>query len=573
MKLLRTPHVWLGLSAIVIFIFLLVNTQAIDLEQHDQFSSELRRVNELDAVITQNMLKSRFGLLTNYDPLVRDLAELKEIQSKLAQLPSFIDDSGQQQFNDSLEEYRQIITQKERFLGDFKSRYAIYKNSLSYILLVSTTLAQNSSLNDSDPQLQAELNSLMQHLLIYNSTSDDQISSQITPLREQISAKQAQYQPRLDEMGLNLAQIMSHSEVILTVKPQLDRTIEEISLLPTAQAGERLIKVYHYHYQRAVQNTNFYRFVLYLFSLAVLGYVASVIIMRLRKAEQVLALYNDSLEKQVSQRTAQLAKANEEIRILNQGLQSENLRLGAELNISRQLQQMLLPSQDELREIDGLDIAGFMEPADEVGGDYYDVLQYDGHVKIGIGDVTGHGLESGMLMLMTQTAVRTLLISEERNPARFLNILNRTIYDNVQRMQADKSLSLALLDYDGHGHVRLSGQHEELIVVRQGGKVELIDTMNLGFPVGLDDDIADFVDETLIKLEAGDGVVLYTDGITEAENIAGEQYGLERMCEILSRHWQQSADGIKQALIDDLHEYIGRQTVFDDITLLVLKQK
>ncbi len=573
MKFLRTPHFWLGLSSLVFLIFLLVNTQAVDLEQHDQFSRELRRVNELDAVITQNMLKSRFGLITNYDPLVRDLAELKQIQSDLAQLPSFIDHSGQQQFNNTLEEYGQIITQKERFLGDFKSRHAIYKNSLSYILLISTTLAQNSSLNDSDPQLMRELNSLMQHLLIYNSTSDDQISSQIGLLREQINTKQTQYQPRLDEIGLNLPQIMSHSEVILTVNPQLDRTIEEISLLPTAQAGERLIKVYHYHYQRAVQSSNFYRFVLYLFSLAVLGYVASVIIMRLRKAEQLLAQYNDNLEKQVSQRTTQLAKANEEIRMLNEGLQTENLRLGAEINISRQLQQMLLPSQAELGDIDGLDIAGFMEPADEVGGDYYDVLEYNGHVKIGIGDVTGHGLESGMLMLMTQTAVRTLLISEERNPARFLNILNRTIYDNVQRMKADKSLSLALLDYSPSGHVRLSGQHEELIVVRQGGKVELIDTMNLGFPVGLDDDITDFVNEILIKLEEGDGVVLYTDGITEAENMEKEQYGLERMCEILSRHWHQSAEGIKQAIIDDLHQYIGLQTIFDDITLLVLKQK
>jgi len=266
-------------------------------------------------------------------------------------------------------------------------------------------------------------------------------------------------------------------------------------------------------------------------------------------------------------------EAAQEISVRNERLKAENLRLGAELDINRQLQQMLLPSQDELRSIDGLDIAGFMEPADEVGGDYYDVLQHNGHVKIGIGDVTGHGLESGMLMLMTQTAVRTLLTSGERDHARFLNILNRTIYDNVQRMEANKSLSLALLDYHHSGHLRLSGQHEELIIVRQGGQVELIDTMDLGFPIGLDDDITEFVHETLIKLESGDGVVLYTDGITEAENVAGEQYGLERMCAVLSGHWHKSANAIKQAVIDDLHEHIGQQTVFDDITLLVLKQQ
>ena len=275
----------------------------------------------------------------------------------------------------------------------------------------------------------------------------------------------------------------------------------------------------------------------------------------------------------IKQHTTELAHANEEINVLNKRLKAENLRLGAELEVTRRVQEMILPTQEELEQIQGLDMASFVKPADEVGGDYLDVLQHNGHVKIGIGDVTGHGLESGMLMLMTQTAVRTLLTSNETDPTRFLNILNRTIYDNVQRMQANKSLSLSLLDYHPSGHMRLSGQHEELIIVRQGGQVELIDTMDLGFPIGLDDDITDFVDQALIKLEPGDGIVLYTDGITEAENIEGEQYGIERMCAALSRHWHKEADAIKQGVIDDLHQHIGQQTVFDDITLLVLKQK
>jgi sigma-B regulation protein RsbU (phosphoserine phosphatase) len=97
-----------------------------------------------------------------------------------------------------------------------------------------------------------------------------------------------------------------------------------------------------------------------------------------------------------------------------------------------------------------------MQPADEVGGDYYDVLSYDGRVKIGIGDVTGHGLESGVLMIMVQTAVRTLLENNETDPVKFLSVLNRTIYHNIQRMNIDKSMSIALLDYE-EGKLRLSG--------------------------------------------------------------------------------------------------------------------
>ena len=88
------------------------------------------------------------------------------------------------------------------------------------------------------------------------------------------------------------------------------------------------------------------------------------------------------------------------------------------------------------------------------GGDYYDVLVENGQVKIGIGDVTGHDLESGVLMLMVQTTVQALLLACIDNPEKFLNIINRTIYKNVQRMETDKNLTLSLLDYqEGHtGH-------------------------------------------------------------------------------------------------------------------------
>ncbi|NJS41853.1 SpoIIE family protein phosphatase, partial [Candidatus Gracilibacteria bacterium] len=188
---------------------------------------------------------------------------------------------------------------------------------------------------------------------------------------------------------------------------------------------------------------------------------------------QVVAAFNKIAEA--------LVMANQEITVLNDRLKAENTRMSAELEVTRKIQQMLLPKDRELHEVSGLDIAGFMESADEVGGDYYDVLQQDGRVKIGIGDVTGHGLESGVLMIMVQTAVRTLLAYNEPDPVRFLSAVNRAIYDNVQRMKSDKNASLALLDYE-EGMLKLSGQHEEMIVVRSGGIVERFDTIDLGFP-------------------------------------------------------------------------------------------
>ena len=279
-----------------------------------------------------------------------------------------------------------------------------------------------------------------------------------------------------------------------------------------------------------------------------------------------------TLEDKVKARTAALASANEQITALNDKLKAENLRMSAELDVARQLQQMVLPKPEELEHLEGIEIAGFMEPADEVGGDYYDVLHTEGVVTIGIGDVTGHGLESGILMLMTQTAVRTLKEIRESDPVRFLDTLNRTIYRNVQRMNLDKNLTLAILNYT-EGKVSISGQHEEAIVVRAGGKIERIDTMDLGLPIGIDDDIADFIDHTLVELNSGDGIVVYTDGIPEAFDLAKNQYGMEKFCQTIAQNWHRSAQEIEQAIIEDLRLHIGKQKVFDDITLVVLKQQ
>lgn len=296
---------------------------------------------------------------------------------------------------------------------------------------------------------------------------------------------------------------------------------------------------------------------------------------RAMKDENGQILYYEGTVEDISQRKiAEIAldRANKQILALNDLLKLENLRMSSELDVTRKLQQMILPKEKELELIMGLDIAGFMEPAAEVGGDYYDVLQQNGRIKIGIGDVTGHGLESGMLMIMVQTAVRTLLQSEENDPVRFLDILNRTIYGNVQRMSSDKNLTLALIDYE-QGKLILSGQHEEMIVVRKDGTLERFDTIDLGFPIGLEEEIFVFLDQKHIHLHAGDVVVLYTDGITEAENEDRKLYGVDRLCEVIRQNVDASALEIRQAVINDLRSHIGNQKVYDDITLLVLKQK
>ena len=270
----------------------------------------------------------------------------------------------------------------------------------------------------------------------------------------------------------------------------------------------------------------------------------------------------------------QVEEAYDKIQMLNEQLHQENKRMGAELEVARRLQQMVLPMRQELTAIPGLDMVGYMQPAAEVGGDYYDVLAYEqGHLCIGIGDVTGHGLESGVLMLMTQTAIRALVDRGETDPVIFLSTLNRVLYQNIQRMGVDRSLTLIVADYQ-QGQIRLSGQHEEALVARRDGLIERIDTINLGFPLGMVDDIQQWIAETTITLGPGDGIVFYTDGITEAQNAEKMLYGLERLCAVISANWRDAtAEAVKEAIVEDVRRFVGSAPVHDDITLVVLKQQ
>jgi sigma-B regulation protein RsbU (phosphoserine phosphatase) len=127
------------------------------------------------------------------------------------------------------------------------------------------------------------------------------------------------------------------------------------------------------------------------------------------------------------------------------------------------------------------------------------------------------------------------------------------------------------LDYQS-GQLRLSGQHKAVLIVRQGGQVELFDPDNAP-PFDFEDNLANFPTQASVRLQPGDGVVLYTDGLTSAENVAGQSYPLERLCEVISQQWAQSAEVIKQAVIADVRQHIGTQKVQNDLTLLVIKQR
>ena len=144
------------------------------------------------------------------------------------------------------------------------------------------------------------------------------------------------------------------------------------------------------------------------------------------------------------------------------------------------------------------------------------------------------------------------------------------IYDNASRMNCDRNVTLSLLHYQDR-MVTISGQHEEVLIVRGNGDLERHDTLNLGFALGLESNISHLIDEAKVPLQSGDVMVVYTDGITEAINNVGVTYGIERLAEAIRSSHEQPSKGIREAVLRNLREHIAGEELLDDISLLVIK--
>jgi hypothetical protein len=242
-------------------------------------------------------------------------------------------------------------------------------------------------------------------------------------------------------------------------------------------------------------------------------------------------------------------------------------RLEKELEIGARIQTCLLPKSVAIPE---LELAAKMVPASEVGGDYYDAFAAGRGGGLGIGDVAGHGLTSGLVMLMVQSVVGALgRKSPDASPSELVSALNTVLYDNIRhRLQNKEHVTFTLLRYDPGGKLTFAGAHEDICVYRKRtGQVELVPTP--GTWLGAMRDVRRHTVDTELTLEPGDIVLLYTDGVTEARAASGEQFGLERLSALL----ENSSDLPMQAVIERVYQAVvsHARELDDDVTLLAFR--
>ena len=267
-----------------------------------------------------------------------------------------------------------------------------------------------------------------------------------------------------------------------------------------------------------------------------------------------------------------LEKANVEIADLNEKLKDENIHLTLELEVAKHIQTVVLPQKDEYVNFEELDIACLMIPADEVGGDYYDTISFQKNGIIAMGDVTDHGLHSGLIMMMVHTAMRALSQIEKEDIKAIFQIINKLLYDFRLKTADHRIMTLIILKYLGKGKFIMTGQHESLIILKAGGEVTDISSLDYGMYAGLEKDITPYLDILSFELNRGDVLILYTDGITEAMNNKEEQFGKEGIVQAALPAKDNSADKIRSAVIKKCLNHIGNEKVYDDLSIMVIKK-
>lgn len=240
-----------------------------------------------------------------------------------------------------------------------------------------------------------------------------------------------------------------------------------------------------------------------------------------------------------------------------------------ELAIARRIQEQMLP---RAAPVVNLEWAGGMRAAEDVGGDYYDVLPTVDGAWIGIGDVAGHGLSAGLIMLLVQSAVASVTRARPfAAPREVISIVNATLFDAIRdRLGRDEHITFSLFRYTRDGKVVVAGAHEDILVYRAAARrVEIVRPP--GVWLGARSEIRHLTSEVAIQLHDGDALLLYTDGVTEAMNERMEQFDIAR----LSETFLASAHLPAQAMIDHLFATITQwmHVQFDDVTALVLKYK
>ncbi len=249
---------------------------------------------------------------------------------------------------------------------------------------------------------------------------------------------------------------------------------------------------------------------------------------------------------------------------------NEKKRLDHDLEIARDIQRILLPA--EAPAINGFQISGINVPARQVSGDYFDYIHVDDErLGVAIADVSGKGVPASLIMAICRSVLRAEA-ARNPSPADVLRKVNRQLYPDIKE---DMFISMAylILDHERHGITLARAGHDAPLLYKRESQT-VTPVKSPGMVVGIDSGnvfdrlTADFA----VPLERDDCLVLYTDGVTEALNAEGDEFGLDRAIQSVRASATGGAQAIVKKVIQDVRDFTGSLPQNDDITLIAIRK-
>ena len=240
-------------------------------------------------------------------------------------------------------------------------------------------------------------------------------------------------------------------------------------------------------------------------------------------------------------------------------------RLETEVAVARRIQQSLQPST--AFKTDWCEAAGITVPATEVGGDYFDMIKIsDNEAVIVIADVSGHGVGAGILSAMTKSALHTEL-HHTTVPAELMFNLNNAVYQVTDKKMFVSFAYLLLDKRTMTAHVATAGHPPIFLIQKSDGAIIEIRTPNLALAV----QVSTQYTERAVHVNHGDVLILYTDGITEAMNDKGEQFGADRLKELISNTERGSSEALSNSIMASVRTFAIKKEFADDATIVVVR--
>lgn len=285
-----------------------------------------------------------------------------------------------------------------------------------------------------------------------------------------------------------------------------------------------------------------------------------------RVLSQRLDATNIATFRDLKEKNRQLQTAYDELKAAQAQI-IEKERLEKELQVAAEIQLSILP--DELPKISGVNFGACMQPARQVGGDFYDVFTItEKHIGVLIGDVADKGVPSALFMARTHALF--MAEADMDLPANEVMLLVNKHITRLQKSSQFVTVLYGILDLETNEFSYARAGHEPPLIVHANGEVERLPHSS-GMAIGLWENIT--LDQRVIKLSDGDTLLLYTDGMTDCRNPDGESFGLDRIKNLFGSFVKNSGQEICDQLLDSLLKYQNGSKQDDDVTLVTIQIK